>query len=224
MVPVPPGGTEVAATILFADVRGSTALAERLTPTEYSGLLRSFYEVATRVIHAHGGTVDKFLGDGVVALFLPQVAGVAHAREAIDAAHALLTALDRDADGRPLPPVGVGVHTGRVWLGPVPGPHGRSDVTALGDAVNVAAHLCSAAAAGQVVVSGRALRRAGGAAATAPVLLKRRRAPVAARICVPGQSCCCAPARDSNSFRYSPYPSASSLSTGMKRNAAELMQ
>src|SRR5262245_48447458 len=192
---LPAGGCELEATILFVDVRNSTALAEGLTPTEFSRLLRRFYDVTAQVLARFDGTVDKLLGDGVVALFLPGLGSPDHARRAIDAAHALLAAMDRDAESRPWPPIGIGVHTGRIWLGPVPGPHGRGDLTALGDAVNVAAHLCAAAGAGHVAMSTLALRAAGRPhAAPTVVRLKRRRAPVTARLCAPApcQPCGCA--------------------------------
>ncbi len=229
---LPTGGCELEVSILFADVRGSTALAERLTPTAFGELMCGFYRLAGDIIGRWGGVVEKVVGDGIVALFIPEVAGPDHARRAIDAAHALLGAIDRDADGTPRPPVGVAVHTGRVWLGQVPGPYGRREITALGDPVNVAAHLCGAAAAGEVAVSERAARTAGRidrAQAARAIQVKRRRATVAARFYATApaparQSCFGAAPGVSKSFRYSPYPSASSLSTGMKRSAAELMQ
>jgi adenylate cyclase len=227
---LPAGGCELEATILFADVRDSTALAERLSPTAFGGLMRSFYELAGEVITRSGGVIEKVVGDGIVALFIAEVAGPDHARRAIEAAHVLFGAMEREPDGTPRPPLGAAVHTGRVWLGVVPGPYGRRDVTALGDAVNVAAHLCSAAAAGEIAVSEHGERAAGRmpqASARRPLRFKRRRAAVLARFCAPGtgQSCfCAAPADDSKSLRYSPYPSASSRSTGMNRSDAELMQ
>jgi adenylate cyclase len=224
---LPAGGCELEVSILFVDVRGSTALGERLTPTAFSEVMRRFYGIATDVLGRFGGTVDRMLGDGVVAVFLPGLAGADHARRAIDAAHALVAA----TVGSGLP-TGVAVHTGVAWLGMVARPHGASDFTALGDAVNVTAHLCAAAEAGEVVVSEPARRAAGhipSGGRARHLHLKRRRTPVAAHVCAPrgraaGQSCFCDVAGVSNSFRYSPYPSASSLSTGMKRNAAELMQ
>ncbi len=227
---LPAGGCELEVSILFADVCGSTALAERLTPTAFGELMCGFYQLAGDVIAGWGGVIEKLVGDGVVALFIPGITGPHHARSAIAAAHALLGALDREADGTPRPPAGVAVHTGRVWIGLVPGPYGRRDVTALGDAVNVAAHLSAATAPGELAVSEQARRAAGQAApgrAPRPLRLKRRQAPVAAHFCTPnagGQSCFCTAAAGSKSVRYSPYPSASSFSTGMKRRAAELMQ
>src|SRR5262245_40008080 len=227
---LPPGGCELEVSILFADVRGSTALAERLTPTAFSHLVRRFYQLAGDVVARFDGSVDRLVGDGVVALFLPGLAGPRHAGHAIDAAHALLAAVASDT---PQPPVGVGVHTGIVWLGPVPRLDGRVDFTALGDAVNVTALLCSAAGAGEVGISEEALRAAGRAhpaPAPQPVRLKRRRGRVAARFwgapprTASSQSCFGAAVGVSKSLRYSPYPSSSSFSSGMNRSAEELMQ
>lgn len=229
---LPAGGCELEVSILFADVRGSTALAERLSPTAFGELMCEFYQLAGDVVARSGGVIEKLVGDGVVALFIPGITGPDHARRAVEAAHALLGAVERDTDGTLRPPVGVAVHTGRVWLGMVPGPYGRRDLTALGDPVNVAAHLCAAAGPGEVAVSERAARAAGRIDAghePRPVRVKRRQAPVTARFytTAPAPSCQSgfgAPVGDSKSLRYSPYPSASSLSTGMKRSAAELMQ
>jgi adenylate cyclase len=237
-------GCEREVSIVFADVRGSTALAERLTPTAFSGVMRRFYARATAVVGGFDGTVDKFVGDGVVALFLGCDAGD-HARRAVDAAHALVASMEGGAPGsRPWPPVAVGVHTGTAWLGLIPGPHGADDLTALGDSVNVAAHLCSAAGAGEVAISNETWSAAGVTPPVAPrsLRLKRRRRPIAARFsdaallgrlstaelprrrAAATQSCFAADDGAAKSLRYSPYPSASSLSTGMKRSAAELMQ
>ena len=191
--------------ILFADVRGSTALAERLTATAFSDVMRGFYVRATGIVERFGGTMDKFIGDGVVALFLGDDA-VDHARRAIDAAHALVVSLD--AEARPWPPVAVGVHTGIAWLGLIPGPHGTDDLTALGDSVNVAAHLCAAAGAGEVAISSETWSAAGvpHTIASRSLLLKRRRRPISARFSgAPAQSCLAVGGGgESKSLRYSP--------------------
>ena len=221
---LPAGGCEREVSILFADVRGSTALGEQLTPTAFSEVMRRFYRTATEVLGRFDGAVDRLLGDGVVAIFLPGLAGADHARRAIDAPSLVAYARRRSADPRGCPP-------GLTWLGTVPRrPAGPTPGAR--DNVNVTAHLCAEGAACEVVVSEPACRAAGGiapGAGTRHLRLKRRRTPVAARVCAPsapapGHSCFCVADGASNSLRYSPYPSASSLSTGMNRNAAELMQ
>jgi adenylate cyclase len=83
-----PGGAEVEISVLFADVRGSTALAECMPPEEFSRLMSRFYGAAAEVIDEWDGIVDKFLGDGAVALFIPGFAGSDHAANAIAVARA----------------------------------------------------------------------------------------------------------------------------------------
>lgn len=147
-----PGGAEVEISVLFADLRGSTGLAERTTPAEFRRLVQVFYGVATRVIDTHGGIVDKFLGDGVMALFIPFISGDAHATRAVGAARRIQRDLARSELAARGIGAGVGVHAGSAFVG-VLGAEGKLDFTALGDTVNVAARLGSAARPGQVLVS-----------------------------------------------------------------------
>jgi adenylate cyclase len=146
-----PGGTELELTLLFADVRGSTGLAERIGAQEFSRLLARFYGAAAKVIDGRDGIVDKFVGDEVVALFVPGIAGADHAADAIEAAKELLSATGH-GDGEPWIPVGAGVHTGVAYVGAV-GEGDALDFTALGDPVNATARLASCAATGQILVS-----------------------------------------------------------------------
>lgn len=150
-----PGGAEVEISVLFADLRGSTGLAERTGPAEFRRLVQVFYGVATRVIDTHGGIVDKFLGDGVMALFIPFIAGDAHAVRAVNAARRIQHDLARSELAARGIGAGVGVHAGAAFVG-VLGAESKLDFTALGDTVNVAARLGSAARAGQVLVSATA--------------------------------------------------------------------
>jgi len=154
-----PGGAEIDISLLFADVRGSTALAERMAPEEYSRLLARFYVAAAEVIDEADGIVDKFVGDGAVALFIPGFAGEAHASRAIDAACALLAETGNDG-GDPWVPLGAAVHTGRCYVGAV-GEGDVRDFTALGDAVNASALLADQARAGELLVSSDAAAAAG---------------------------------------------------------------
>jgi adenylate cyclase len=141
-----PGGAEVEISMLFADVRGSTTLAEQMRPTEFSRLMNRFFDCANRVVIDSDGLVDKLVGDEVVALYVPAV-GPDHARKAFEAAGDLLRAT---AD---LVPVGAGVHTGVAYVGAVGSDSTVADFTALGDAVNVTARLASLAGAGEVLIS-----------------------------------------------------------------------
>jgi adenylate cyclase len=146
-----PGGAEIELTLLFADIRGSTRLAEQMTAGEFRELLNRFYEAANRVVIDSDGLVDKLVGDEVVGLYVP-AGGRDHARRAVLAARDLLLATGHGAPDGPWVPVGAGVHTGTAYVGAV-GSQDVSDFTALGDAVNVTARLSSVAAAGEVLVS-----------------------------------------------------------------------
>ena len=154
------GGAEVTGTMLFADIRGSTTLAEGMTSSQYHDLLDRFYSTASRVVFDHDGAVDKFVGDELVALFFPLMAGERHVARAVDAARALLVATGHTDPNGPWVPVGAGVHTGRAWFGAV-GEGTHVELTAVGDVVNVAARLASQALQGEVVVSGDAADAAG---------------------------------------------------------------
>ena len=149
-----PGGAEVEISLLFADIRGSTAIGERLSPTEFSALLHAFYRIAAAAIADHEGVVDKFVGDEAIGLFIPGFAGRDHAAKAIGAGRALLAAVGRrDASASGRIPVGAGIHTGVAYVGSVGASGEISDFTALGDVVNSTARLASLAAAGELLVS-----------------------------------------------------------------------
>src|ERR671924_1563040 len=154
-----PGGAEVEISLLFADVRGSTAIAERMPAEEFSRLMARFYGAAAGVIDEWDGIVDKFVGDSAVTLFIPGFAGNDHAAQAIGAARALLEQTGNDGP-KPWIPVGVGVHTGRSFVGSV-GEGDARDFTALGDAVNATARLTGLAGAGEILVSADAATAAG---------------------------------------------------------------
>ena len=148
------GGAEIELSMLFADVRGSTGLAEKMGPAEFRRLLDRFYREATNVLVARSAVLDKFVGDEVVALFLPVLAGADHARGAIEAARELLAATGHGRPEGPWIPLGAGVHTGLAYVGAIGDT--VTDFTALGDSVNVTARLASAAAAGEILVSSAA--------------------------------------------------------------------
>jgi adenylate cyclase len=149
-----PGGAEVEISVLFADVRGSTGMAERMSPEEFSRLLSRFYGAAAEVIDERDGIVDKFVGDSAVALFIPGFAGSDHAADAVAAARGLLEQTGNDGP-EPWIPVGAGVHTGNSFVGSV-GEGDARDFTALGDTVNTAARLTGLAGAGEILISAEA--------------------------------------------------------------------
>jgi adenylate cyclase len=146
-----PGGAEVELSLMFADVRGSTSLAEKMQPHEFSRLISRFYGTAARVVDEWDGLVDKFVGDETVALFVPGFAGEDHAARAVQAARALIHETGNDS-AEPWVPIGIGVHTGVAYVGRV-GEGDACDFTAVGDAVNTTARLASSAGAGEVLVS-----------------------------------------------------------------------
>lgn len=147
------GGAEVELSLLFADVRGSTALAEQMPATEYKQLIQRFYQAAGEVLIEHNALVNRLMGDQVIGLFVPRFAGTAHGQAAVAAARDLLRATGHADPGGPWVPVGVGVHTGRAYVGAVGARAGVNEIAVLGSAVNLAARLASTAAAGEVVVS-----------------------------------------------------------------------
>ncbi len=154
------GGAEIEMSILFADIRGSTTLAEGMTPTEFSKLIDRFYRRTTHLLVNADAMIDKLVGDEVTAFFFPGFIPD-HARVAVETAEAILRVTGHgDADG-PWAPVGVGVHTGIAFMGSVGSGDGVVDITALGDTVNTAARLASQAGPGEVVVSEETCRAAG---------------------------------------------------------------
>jgi adenylate cyclase len=154
------GGAEIECSILFADIRGSTTLAESMSAGEFRALLDRFYTVATSVVFEREGTVDKFVGDELVAMFFPLISGDRHAAQAVGAARALLTETGHGSAAGPWVPVGAGVHTAVTWFGAV-GQGQRVELTAVGDPVNTTARLASLAAAGEILVTTAAAEAAG---------------------------------------------------------------
>ena len=146
------GGAEVEMAFLFADIRGSTSLAERISPAEYNALLNRYFATATEIVVKWDGMVDKFVGDEIVSVFFPLLTGERFVARAVAAGQDLLRATGHADRGGPWVPVGVGVHAGRVWFGVV-GEGSHIELTAVGDTVNVAARLASLAEAGEVLVS-----------------------------------------------------------------------
>lgn len=148
---LPRGGAEIDIAIIFADIRGSTSLGETLGPSAFADLLNKFYEVSHRVLVPRGAIIDKMIGDEVMAFFIPALYPQ-YRRVAIETALELQDAMLTALEGKPLLPVGIGVHAGMAFVGKV-GTDDVSDMTALGDTVNTAARLQSVAKAGEVAIS-----------------------------------------------------------------------
>lgn len=147
------GGAEVELTMLFTDVRGSTTLAEQMSPSDFGRLINRFYKVSTDIMVHSDALIDKLVGDQVTGMYVPGFAGPDHARRAIEAGREVLRATGHaDPDG-PWLPVGAGVHTGVAFVGAVGSADGVFDITVLGDAANTAARLASQAGTGELLVS-----------------------------------------------------------------------
>jgi adenylate cyclase len=145
------------ATVLFVDLRGYTALAERLPPTDVIVLLEEFFGVLASAALAYGGQVFHMAGDGMMAGFGVQSPQLDGAGEALSAGHAMLQqfapmAVRWRRDHSVETGIGIGLHMGEVAVGYL-GPPGQKAVTLVGDTVNVAARLCSRARAGEVLFS-----------------------------------------------------------------------
>ena len=149
-----PGGAKIVLTMLFADVRGSTSLAEQMSALEFSQLMNRFYKVASQVLIKTDALVDRLLGDEVIGLYIPGFAGKEHPRRAIEAAQELLDLTGHRNSKGPWLPVGVGIHTGTAYVGVVGSDKDSpTDFTALGNNVNVTARLASQAGPGEVLIS-----------------------------------------------------------------------
>jgi len=156
-----PGNAEIEMTLLFADIRGSTTLAQQLGTTEFSRLINRFYVAATHVFSHSNAWIERLVGDQVIGLYLPSMAGNEHARVAVQAAHDLLRAVGYGGSGEPWLSLGVGVHTGVTFMGTVGTDSGMRDLTVLGDSVNTTARLSSVAAGGEILISEVACAHAG---------------------------------------------------------------
>jgi adenylate cyclase len=148
---LPPGGAEVDIAVVFADVRGSTGLGEHMEAAGYAALMNRFYRAATAVLVSHDAVIDKLIGDEVMALFIPGMAGPDYRRRSVEAGAALLRAVGYLSEDGPWLAMGVGVYAGMAYVGNV-GAEGVMDFTALGDPVNVAARLQAIAGPGEMIV------------------------------------------------------------------------
>jgi adenylate cyclase len=149
-----PGGAEVEMSMLFIDIRGSTALSEKLSPTEFSQVINRFYSAATKVIIEQDGLVEKLAGDEVAAFWGAGFAGPEYVKRTINVAQKLLRVMEEQKI-----PVGIGVHAGTAYFGSMGTEEGLTDISAKGDEVNTAARLASKAGVGEIIVSEQALKK-----------------------------------------------------------------
>lgn len=167
------GGERRNVAVLFADIRGFTPLASRMAPDETANLLSEFFTEMVECVFRHGGTLDKFIGDAVMAQWGAPISTDDDADRALDAARDMLGAVEQlnrvwRSRGRPEIQVGIGLNYGETFAG-YTGSERRLEYTVIGDTVNTASRLCAWAEGGEVLVS-ESLR----AALTREHVLQRR--------------------------------------------------
>lgn len=148
---LPAGGAEVDVAVLFADVRGSTALGQRGAAKDFAALLNRFYGAATQTLLRHDAVIDKLIGDEVMAFFVRGISGPQYRGHAVAAGLDLLEAVGYGSAEGPWLELGVAVNAGIAYVGNVG--DAVVDFTALGDPVNVAARMQQHAAGGELLVA-----------------------------------------------------------------------
>lgn len=157
------GGEEKVVTMLFADIRGFTSLTQTMDPQEVVRLLNQCMTKLSAIIEEHKGVLDKYLGDGLMALYGAPISYEDSALYALESGLHMLDAArewneQRKQEGLPLIDIGIGVHTGTVCAGNM-GAQNRLNYTVIGSSVNMASRLCSAAEAGELLITEETYRQ-----------------------------------------------------------------
>jgi adenylate cyclase len=155
------GGAEIPVSLMYVDVRGSTTLAETMSPTEMSSRLNDLFDHVGTVVDREDGVIDHIVGDGVMAMWIPGFVGEAHAHHALSAGLGVSVSVANDAKLAGRLPVGCGVHTGTAYVGVVGALTSSLDFTVVGDVANTTARLGSLAGPGELLASDAILRAAG---------------------------------------------------------------
>jgi len=179
------GGTKRDVVILFSDIRGFTSMSEKMDPDDVAILLREYFTEMVEIIFRHGGTLDKFIGDAIMALwgapFGTEDDSDKAMRAAIDMQRKLVELNEHwKSTGKPPVTIGIGINCGQVFAGNI-GSEQRLEYTVLGDAVNTASRLCSNAGKGEIMVSEpffRRLKSPPDVEAKEPIKVKNRAQPV----------------------------------------------
>lgn len=156
-----PGGAHVDVATVFADMRGSTPTAERIGDRAFSDLINRFFQTSSRILLDANALLGRLAGDQAIGYFVPGIAGPRYAQAALDSAVELLRATGHDREEGPWIPLGVGVHTGRAFVGLLGERGGSRELTALGDDINVGARLADSAREGEILASMRLARTIG---------------------------------------------------------------
>jgi adenylate cyclase len=159
------GGVNQEVTVMFADIRGFTTMSETMEPSRVVEILNEYFTRVTDVIFDNGGTLDKYIGDAVMAVFGAPISKGNDAAAAVNSAmqiQRLLIELNRDAAAREWPElrVGIGINTGNAIAGNIGSPR-RLDYTVVGDAVNTAQRLMANATGGQILISESTAKKLG---------------------------------------------------------------
>ncbi|MEO8242685.1 MAG: adenylate/guanylate cyclase domain-containing protein [bacterium] len=149
-----PGGTETPMTMMFVDIRNSTGLSSQMPSKAFRDLVSKLRNLALDAMAKTDGSVLEFIGDGVVAVWPPGIAGPDHAQKGIAAARRLLDDVKELAEEGVDLPIGIGVHTGEAFLGTIASvSNDIQDICAFGHEVNLVARISAAAPAGQALIS-----------------------------------------------------------------------
>jgi adenylate cyclase len=151
------GGDKRRVAVLFSDIRGFTALSETMAADEMARLLTEYFTEMVECVFRHGGTLDKFIGDAVMAQWGAPIGEHDDCDRAMSAAMDMMDELDRlnarwKEEGRPLLQIGIGLNVGDVFAGNI-GSDRRLEYTVIGDPVNVSSRLCGAAGPGEILLS-----------------------------------------------------------------------
>jgi adenylate cyclase len=165
--------------IFFSDIRGFTTMSETMSPDSIATLLTEYFTEMVDIVFEHGGTLDKFMGDAIMALWGAPIAHEDDADRAMQCALDQLTVLETmnekwKTQGRPAVGIGIGINFGEVFAGNI-GSNRRLEYTVIGDAVNVASRLCSSAGPNEILISEaffRALKRPPRVEALEPIQVK----------------------------------------------------
>ncbi|HEX4574815.1 MAG TPA: adenylate/guanylate cyclase domain-containing protein, partial [Gemmatimonadales bacterium] len=151
------GGVKRPVVIFFSDIRGFTPLSEAMGPDQIATLLTEYFTEMVEMVFEHGGTLDKFMGDAIMALWGAPIAHEDDADRALRCALGQLTALEKlnakwQEQGRPELRIGIGINFGEVFAGNI-GSDRRLEYTVIGDAVNTAKRLCDTAGPNEILIS-----------------------------------------------------------------------